>query len=227
MQLEQIVPWGRSFQEYARMFRLRDSDLAGRILGCGDGPASFNADMHRVGRRVISCDPIYAFQPDQIDDRIEAAYQTVLEQTRRHREDYIWDAIPSVEELGRIRMASMREFLADYRTSRHEGRYVAAALPHLPFLDRSFDLGLCSHLLFLYTEHLNEDLHVRSVLELGRVAREVRIYPMLDLHARLSAHVPAVRRACEAVGWRVTVERVPYESLRGANEMMRIRTDLQ
>jgi hypothetical protein len=68
---------------------------------------------------------------------------------------------------------------------------------------------------------------VRSVLELGRVSREVRIYPMLDLHARLSVHVPAVRRACEAAGWRVTVERVPYEFQRGANEMVRIRTYLE
>ncbi len=227
MQLEQVVPWGRSIAEYVGMFRLGEQDLAGRILGCGDGPASFNADMHRRGRHVVSCDPIYAFQPEQVHDRIEATYQTVLEQTRRHRENYIWDAIPSVEELGRVRMASMREFLLDYRTGRHEGRYVAAALPHLPFVDRSFALSLCSHLLFLYTEHLNEDLHVRSVLELGRVSREVRIYPMLDLHSRLSVHVPAVRRACEAVGWRVTIERVPYEFQRGANEMMRIRTCLE
>jgi hypothetical protein len=225
MHLEQIVPWGRSFQEYVRIFRLCEADLDGRILGCGDGPASFNAGMHRAGRRAISCDPIYAFQPDQVQGRIEATYRTVLEQTRRHREDYVWDVIPSVENLGRVRMAAMREFLADYRTCRHEGRYVAAALPELPFVDRSFDLALCSHLLFLYTEHLNEDFHVRSVLELGRVAREVRIYPMLDLLAGLSVHVPAVRRACQAVGWRVTVEQVPYEFQRGANEMMRIQTD--
>ncbi|WP_216593342.1 hypothetical protein [Cyanobium gracile] len=47
--LEQIVPWGRSFEEYVAMFSLADSDLAGRILGCGDGPAGFNAEASRQG----------------------------------------------------------------------------------------------------------------------------------------------------------------------------------
>jgi hypothetical protein len=31
-----VIPWGRSFEEYRRMFALADEDLAGRILGCGD-----------------------------------------------------------------------------------------------------------------------------------------------------------------------------------------------
>ena len=35
--LEQVVPWGRSFEEYRAMFALSDADLEGRVLGCGDG----------------------------------------------------------------------------------------------------------------------------------------------------------------------------------------------
>lgn len=30
--LDQVVPWGRSFEEYRRMFALSDADLGGRIL---------------------------------------------------------------------------------------------------------------------------------------------------------------------------------------------------
>jgi hypothetical protein len=37
--LETVVPWGRSFDEYRRMFALSDDALQGRILGCADGPA--------------------------------------------------------------------------------------------------------------------------------------------------------------------------------------------
>ena len=59
--LDKVVPWGRSFDEYCRMFLLTDQDLAGRIVGCADGPASFNAEATRLGTRVVSCDPIYAF----------------------------------------------------------------------------------------------------------------------------------------------------------------------
>ena len=64
--LDQVVPWGRSFDEYKRMFALGASDLNGRILGCGDGPASFNAEATRFGHRVISCDPIYRFGTEEI-----------------------------------------------------------------------------------------------------------------------------------------------------------------
>ena len=40
---EDIVPWGRSFDEYLEMFDLSDEDLARDIVGIGDGPASFNS----------------------------------------------------------------------------------------------------------------------------------------------------------------------------------------
>jgi hypothetical protein len=41
--LDKVVPWGRSFDEYVRMFDLTPADLGKRILGCGDGPASFGS----------------------------------------------------------------------------------------------------------------------------------------------------------------------------------------
>ena len=40
IRLNEVIPWGRSFEEYRRMFALTDEDLAGRTLGCGDGPAT-------------------------------------------------------------------------------------------------------------------------------------------------------------------------------------------
>ena len=56
--LNRVVPWGRSFEEYRRMFALSDADLQLKILGCADGPASFNAEASRLGHSVISIDPI-------------------------------------------------------------------------------------------------------------------------------------------------------------------------
>ncbi len=79
----QVVPWGRSFDEYRRMFALTDRDLCLRIAGCGDGPASFNAEATRLGFRVISCDPIYRWDAVHIEDRITATYDEVLEQVRK------------------------------------------------------------------------------------------------------------------------------------------------
>jgi hypothetical protein len=70
MQFAEIVPWGRSFDEYVAMFALSEADLGRRMLGCGDGPASFNAGATLRGAEVISVDPIYAFPGDTIAARI-------------------------------------------------------------------------------------------------------------------------------------------------------------
>lgn len=59
--LNEIVPWGRSFSEYQKMFDLTDSDLEERILGCADGPASFNAGLTAQVGTVVSVDPLYSF----------------------------------------------------------------------------------------------------------------------------------------------------------------------
>ncbi|MGJ0532063.1 hypothetical protein [Methylocystis sp.] len=67
MNLSNIVPWGRSFAEYRAMFALSDADLRGGVLGCGDGPASFNADATTLGAHVISVDPIYMFGAVEIE----------------------------------------------------------------------------------------------------------------------------------------------------------------
>jgi len=80
--LDQVVPWGRSFDEYRAILALTDAELGLRIIGCGDGPASFNAEATRRGTRVVSCDPIYQYDVEQIRSRIESTYSQILEQTR-------------------------------------------------------------------------------------------------------------------------------------------------
>ncbi len=129
-----------------------------------------------------------------------------------------------MDELGAVRMAAMRTFLDDYDAGRGEGRYVEAALPALPFADASFDLALCSHFLFLYTDQLGEDFHRAAIRELCRVGREVRVFPLLALGGRPSPFVSAASDEARAAGHEVAIERVPYEFQRGGNQMMRIRT---
>jgi hypothetical protein len=221
--LDQVVPWGRSFEEYTAMFLLTDADLAGRILGCGDGPASFNAEASRRGSAVVSCDPLYAFSTAEIEARIGATYGQVIEQTRKNQSEFVWEAIPSVEELGRVRMAAMHAFLADYPAGLAEGRYVIGELPSLPFPTGQFNLALCSHLLFLYSQALDEAFHHASLLELCRVAQEVRVFPLLTFGGAVSPHLEGTLALLRAAGKQVSMERVNYEFQRGACEMLRIR----
>jgi SAM-dependent methyltransferase len=222
--LDQVVPWGRSFDEYCRMFALTDEDLTRRILGCGDGPASFNVEATRRGATVISFDPIYQWEAADIGTRIGATRDEILEQTRRNTGEFVWDSIRSVDELGRVRMAAMDAFLSDFTDGKAQGRYVEGELPTLPFADQSFDLALCSHLLFLYSDQLGEAFHNQSLRELCRLAGEVRIFPLLALGGRRSPFIDNAIVHLRDEGHEVAIERVPYEFQRGANEMMRIRS---
>jgi hypothetical protein len=222
--LDQVVPWGRSFAEYEQLFGLTAADLERRILGCGDGPAAFNADATRRGSRVVSCDPLYAFSRTDIETRIAATCDTVLEQTRRNADQFVWGhGIASIDELGEVRMRAMRVFLADYDDGKEAGRYVDAGLPVLPFADASFDLALCSHLLFLYSALLDEAFHRASIRELCRVAAEVRVFPLLALDGSRSPLLEACVEEARAAGAVAETVPVRYEFQRGGNEMLRLR----
>ena len=88
-ELKQVVLWGRSFEEYASMFSLTDNDLNNKILGCSDGPVSFNAQMKRNGQVCISVDPIYKFTAEGIEKRIDESFDEVLSQTRKNKNEFI------------------------------------------------------------------------------------------------------------------------------------------
>jgi SAM-dependent methyltransferase len=222
-ELENVVPWGRSFNEYAAMFGLSNADLRGRILGCGDGPSSFNASLTTRGGWVLSVDPLYRFSTADIRRRIKETFPAVMEQTRQNMSEFTWTSIQTVDELGRLRMKAMEEFLSDYPKGAEQGRYMAGELPHLPFNDGSFDLAVCSHLLFLYSEQLDERFHLASIRELCRVASEVRIFPLLELGARTSRHLRAVTTGLIAGGYTVNIVPVAYEFQRGGNQVMKVR----
>lgn len=219
---EKAVPWGRSFNEYRLMFDLTEEDLCRSILGCADGPASFNVQMARNGHGVVSCDPLYQFSADQIQQRIDATYAEVIGQTRENQDKFIWNRVASPEELGRVRLDAMHDFLGDYEYGRSEGRYIPAELPDLPFATSSFDLALCSHFLFFYSDSLSHAFHEQAVEELCRVATEVRIFPLVTYNADPCLLVTPIVDYLRKAGRVVSIDNVPYEFQRGGNMMMRI-----
>ena len=178
MKLENIVPWGRNLSEYVAMFLLTNDDLNAKILGCGDGPSSFNTEVDLNGGKVVSIDPLYAYSKREIIHRIDEVSDEVMDQVLEHRDNFVWTSISSPDMLFEMRIEAMSEFLMDYDEGKEEGRYIADALPALSFAEDQFDLALSSHFLFLYSEHLDEAFHLRSILEMLRVAKEVRVFPL-------------------------------------------------
>ncbi len=205
------------------MFNLTPSDLAGHILGVGDGPASFNAEATRQGYRVTSIDPIYCFSGSDIQARFDAVVDNIINQVKATPNDWVWGFHQSPDGLRANREQAIATFLADYPTGLAQGRYIMAELPDLPFPDRHFSLALCSHLLFLYSEQLDYQFHWQSIQSMLRIAPEVRIFPLLTLMLQRSPHLDPIVQACQAQGYTATIHSVPYELQRGGNQMLVIQ----
>ncbi|MDP9454496.1 MAG: SAM-dependent methyltransferase [Actinomycetota bacterium] len=230
MKLEDVVPWGRSKNEYTRMFGLTPRDLRASILDCAGGPSSFNAEMIREGYKVVSCDPLYRFSAGQISERVEEVFEPIMDGIRANETGFSWREMGSPERLGEVRRSAMDLFLQDFPPGLSEGRYVEGGLPTLPFDDGTFDLALCSHFLFTYSAQLSEGFHLASILEMCRVAEEARVFPLLtsSVHAvggegQASPHLRPVVDGLRERGYEAGVEEVSYEFQKGGDEMLRVR----
>lgn len=222
LQLNTVIPWGRNFNEYMRMFDLTSDDLKQSILDCAAGPASFNIEMIKQGYSVMSCDPIYQFSADEISQRIQDTYTTVIDGVKANYKDYVWDHISSPEQLGEIRMAAMEQFLADFPIGKQQGRYLTAELPQLPFNSHQFNLALCSHFLFTYSDHFSENFHLNAVLELCRVAQKVRIFPLLKVSGEPSPFLQPIIQELETRDYLIEIKTVNYKFQKNGNQMLKI-----
>ncbi|HWZ04587.1 MAG TPA: hypothetical protein VNX40_13310 [Mucilaginibacter sp.] len=221
-ELNSVVPWGRTFGEYEKMFMLSSEDIDKRIISFGDGPASFNAEMAEMGKKVTSIDPIYQFTAAQIAKRIEETRAQVINQTRENERNFVWDAIKSVDDLEEIRMKAMGSFLLDFKKGYAEKRYISHSLPDKAnFADNEFELGLSSHFLLLYPK-LGFDFHLSAIREMMRICTEVRIFPILTLDVKLPDFFNELLDVLNQ-DYFTEIRKVPYEFQKGGNEMLVIK----
>ena len=135
MQLENVVPWGRNLQECQEMGLYSDTDKTKKILGCGDGPASVNGELRKLGVDIVSIDRICQFSKLQIAKRVEATSDLISKQLRKNKNDFVWKNIPNVDVLINLRLSAMIQFLDDYDFGKEDRRYQHQELPELSFKD--------------------------------------------------------------------------------------------
>ena len=224
MKLAQVVPFGRSLDEYLNMFALSSSELKSKsILGVGDGPASFNAEGTQIGANITSIDPIYQFSGIEIKQRFDAVVDDVINQIIASPSDWIWSYHNSPQALKDNRVKAIEIFLRDYEQGKQEQRYLTAELPKLDFQEQQFDLALCSHFLFLYSEHYNCDFHFESIKEMMRISKEVRIFPLLTLGLETSPYLNFIIEESQALGYSAEIIKVSYELQKGGDKMLVIQ----
>ena len=231
--LDHVIFFGRTWAECLGMYALEESQLAGRrILDCPGGPDALVAEGIARGLDIHAVDPQYAFEPDVLEER---GHREITDAMKKWQEDPA-QALEEkqAEEFTRLKLEALASFIAAY--SSHRDRFIDASLPNLPFEDNSFDLVLSGHFLFLYAsidhgglmshDQIDLDFHIRSVRELVRVGREVRIFPTFATTgpARRQPYVEPVMEAIADDG--LQVELVPSNWVEGDftefNDLIRI-----
>ena len=203
----------RSAREYRAMFGLTGAELAGGpILDCPGGAAGFAASA-----AAVAVDPAYAMARAALLHRNAADTERAIAYTVEHPECYAWQFFDGPDALAAERRSTRDAFANNFPTV---GRYVAAALPHLPFADDAFSLALMSHLLFVFADRLDRRFHLATLAELVRVTRgEVRVFPLIDPQTIRYPELDELRRELDGIGITSEIRRVGYVVQPGGGEL--------
>jgi hypothetical protein len=179
-QLGGLAVTSRPLEAYRDMFLLTDEELvAGPILDCPGGAASFGAELRALGGTAVSVDPGYAADRAELLARARADLDRVVAWHRARPDNFNWGYLVSPNAVDAFFRRGLEEFAADFALDGR--RYVAASLPDLPFDDGHFRLAVSGFLLFVYPEVFDLDEHHRCLVELARVTDgEVRVFPVHD-----------------------------------------------
>ncbi|MDI6643794.1 MAG: methyltransferase domain-containing protein [Methanobacteriaceae archaeon] len=212
---------GRSWHEYIEMFNLTPSVLRkGKILDCAAGASSFTAKMNEKGYDITALDLLYDKKPEELEIKCKEHLNILVDALKGLEDNFLWGYFKDVYDLKKQREMVCKEFAEDYREN-NGINYIKGDLTQIPFKDNTFSLALCSHLLFIYDHRLSYAFHSESILEMLRVAREVRVYPLVKGQSKISEYLEPL---IEKINHTADFELVPvnYRFRRGGYEMLKI-----
>ena len=219
-----LLLWGHTLVDYKQMFDLGAQDLDKKIVDCGAGPASFNSDMHQLGKHVISCDELYQLSIDMLKKSIEKQFQAMHDEIANHLDKFNWDEYPNLAALTDERRKGMQRFFNDFERGLKVGRYTAEEASKLSFADASFDLALCLHYLFTIHAARGVDYHVDSIKEMARIAKEFRIFPLLDGDGEITPLLNPVLLTLQNDNYAVEIRQVPFHLHKKGNAMLVVKS---
>ena len=177
LNFENIAITGRIFEEYSAFFDLELEDLKSKkILDCPSGASSFVQTLKQNGIFAKGVDIIYKFTKDEIEKQGIKTLEKIYQNTS-WMDAYKMDFYKTKENHKKHREDALKGFLKDYNLD----DYIYCELPNLPFENKEFDLLLSSHLFFVYDDRLDYDFHKNSIVEMLRVSKEVRLFPLVDI----------------------------------------------
>lgn len=225
LDLERIVFIGRTYEEYIDMFSLSPDQLKNKkILDCPAGVCSFTAVGCKTGLDITACDIAYDHAGEDLYRKGLQDVEHAMKHMETAKGNYKWDYFSDIAELKEYRLSALQDCVADMQQSPE--RYIPV-LPVLPFQEKTFDLLLSAHFLFMYSDRLDYSFHIDSLNEMLRVTKEeIRIFPLVDLAGNRYERLDDVTAYLRAQGHLVEEVPVGYEFQENANSMLRIRKSI-
>ena len=220
--MRKLVLWGHNVDEYREMFDLSQEDMNSRILEYGCGPSAVNAQQFQEAHQAVSCDPLFVLDKDVLYSKTIMIFAQMADEARKEQEQFDFSRTGSLDQLLAQRQDGMKQFFSDYEQGKTEGRYYGAADYHLPYSDFSFDFALSAHYLFADLEDQSVDFHLNIIRELARVAKEVRIFPLIDMEGKNSEFLGPVLLQLQKDNYGVEVREVDYHLHKAKNAMLRV-----
>lgn len=222
LDVSRIVFIGRTSDEYMSMFKLTKEELIGRtILDCPAGACSFTSMANRLGAEATAADIAYFHNFEELQKKGSQDLDHAMTKMENTQTNYVWNYFKSIDDLKKHRYQAFIDCSNDMKL--HPDRYVPATLPVLPFENKQFDITLSAHFLFMYSDRLDYDFHVKTIQELLRVTKqEIRIFPLTTLTAERYDKLHDILSFLHQQG--CSTEEIPtgYEFQKGANSMLKI-----
>ena len=157
-------------------FDLDEQDIKNKkVLDSPSGASSFIATAQTKGIDVKGIDVLYQHSLEQLEKQGKRSIDKIYKDVSWMK-GHSLDFYRSIENHRTHREEALQAFVEHYNNN----DYIFMELPKLDFPDDSFDLVLSSHLLFVYDDRFSCEFHKLSILEMLRVSKEVRIFPLVD-----------------------------------------------
>jgi hypothetical protein len=221
--MRKLVLWGHDWQDYREMFDLSSDYDDKKILEYGSGPSAVNAERTALGQEIVSIDSLFALEDTPFVDRVTQIFNDMASVIKQDAQCFEFKHNGSLSELIEVRRAGMARCFADYHAGRLAHRYQAFPLNNrLSFADFSWDIAVSSHYFFPKIVDADPLIQVGEIKELLRVAKEVRIFPLIDRYGQTAPMLGPTLLALQQANYGLEVREVPYHLQKTGNAMLRI-----
>ena len=220
--MRKLVLWGHHVDEYKEMFALSQADLTGRILEFGSGASAVNAELRDKAVEIISCDPLFVLDKATLTTNVSLVFEDMVARIHNEPDKFDFSRYGSFDAFIDYRRQGIAEFFRDYDKGKAQKRYLPATDYQLPFKDFEFDFVLSSHYLFADLDDQDVNFHVDVIRELARVAKEVRIFPLIDRNGQTSPFLGPVLLGLQQDDFGIEVREVSYHLQAKGNAMLRV-----